>query len=315
MLKVRLHGALSLVLLGLIALVGLPLTIWSDSVFTNGLVAYYPFNGDAKDASGSGNHGTATAATLTVDRFEKANSAYAFDGVSSLITVPDAQSLRIANDITVTCWVKLSKTNLDVRFVGKGGDCGRSYGLWGIWGTGSFWMFQQYPPQGGCVGCQENTASVLPTVEVDRWFQMIGVRSGNISRLYVDGILTEDSDGQAENCSPNTYTGAEPLLIGAPGYIGRPGNQPGLMQGSLDDIRIYNRALSSSEVVQLHASESLPPPVVSRPATATATVVNGFVVGIVVTDGGSGYVEPPLVIISGNGPRNALSVNSVSISW
>ena len=225
-----------------------------QSWLTNGLAAYYPFNGNANDASGSGNHGTVTAAALTVDRLGNPNSAYAFDGVSSFITVPDSPSLRIANDITVVCWLKFSQTNLDVRFVGKGADCGRNYGLWGLWKSG-FWMFQQFPPEGGCVGCQENTASTVPAVQIGRWYQMVGVRSGNVSRLYLDGILLEYADAHPENCSASTYTGNEPLIIGAPGYASPLLN---FMQGSLDEIRIYNRALSSNEVAQLYAIESGP---------------------------------------------------------
>jgi hypothetical protein len=71
-------------------------------------------------------------------------------------------------------------------------------------------------------------------------------------------MLTQDSDGQTVNCSPATYTGDEPLLIGAPGYGGGTGNEPDLMEGSLDDIRLYTRALSSNEVAQLYAIEAGP---------------------------------------------------------
>lgn len=223
--------------------------------FTNGLIAYYPFNGNANDESGNGNNGTVTAATLTVDRFGITNSAYAFDGVSSLITVPNSSSLRIAGDITVACWVNFSANLYRVRLVGKGGDCGRNYGLW--FDIGAYWMFQQFPPEGGCVGCQENTASATPSLVLSKWYHMVGVRSGGFSRLYVDGMLLGDADGHPENCSATTYTGSEPLLIGAPGYSA-PEQGLHFMEGSLDDIRIYNRAISSVEVAQLYALESPP---------------------------------------------------------
>src|SRR5437667_147551 len=102
---------------------------------TNGLVAYYPFSGNANDMSGNGNHGTVIGAILAADRFGNPNSAYAFDGVSSLITVPDSLSLRISNDITVTCWLNFSTNLNEVKLVGRGGDCGRNYGLWLDQGT------------------------------------------------------------------------------------------------------------------------------------------------------------------------------------
>jgi hypothetical protein len=283
---------------------------YSQSFLTNGLVAYYPFNGNANDASGNGNNGTVIGALLTTDRFGAPSAAYAFDGVSSLITVPDSPSLRIANDITVTCWLKFTQTNLDVRFVGKGGDCGRNYGLWGIWGSGTFWMFQQFPPEGGCVGCQENTASTVPPIQIGRWYQMVGVRTGGFSRLYVDGILLEDADGEPENCSATTYTGSEPLLIGAPGYIGAPGNQPNLMQGSIDDIRIYNRALSSSEVVQLYVLEGgfCSP----HRAQAIATLSSDGVTGATMVDNGCGYTNSPSIRIVGGGGSGATAIASMT---
>ena len=52
---------------------------------TNGLVGYWPFNGNANDESGNGNNGTVNGATLTTDRFGNANSAYSFDGVDDYI--------------------------------------------------------------------------------------------------------------------------------------------------------------------------------------------------------------------------------------
>jgi len=70
--------------------------------------------------------------------------------------------------------------------------------------------------------------------------------------------------------------------------------------GCIDDVRIYNRALSQSEVQQLYAYESQPP-CVPHGATATAQVVNGFFVGAAITDGGCGYTNVPLVKIIGSG--------------
>ncbi|WP_316636145.1 leucine-rich repeat domain-containing protein [uncultured Flavobacterium sp.] len=75
---------------------------------TNGLIAYYPFNGNANDTSGNGSNGTVTAATLTSDRFGNSNTAYSFDGVNSYIdavipNIPQNNSLR-----TISGWFKTS---------------------------------------------------------------------------------------------------------------------------------------------------------------------------------------------------------------
>ncbi len=70
----------------------------------SGLVACYPFNANANDATGNGNNGTVNGATLTTDRFGKLNSAYNFNG-SSLISINPAQFKN--QSYTYATWVKL----------------------------------------------------------------------------------------------------------------------------------------------------------------------------------------------------------------
>jgi hypothetical protein len=236
-----------------VALSVLSLSVTAQEWLTNGLVAYFPFNGTAADVSGNGNNGTVSDAVLAVDRFGTPNSAYAFDGVSSFIRVPDSSSLRIANDITVTCWVNFAEPNMAVRLLGKGGYCGKNYGLW--YDQGLSWMFQEFPPEGGCIGGQENTASATPNAVPGQWYQVVGLRSGNVARLYVNGVHVATSPV----CSSSTYVGNESLLIGTPDPADPPSNPPATrMHGSLDDIRIYNRALTSDEVSELYRIEAGP---------------------------------------------------------
>lgn len=68
----------------------------------NGLVACYPFNANAKDESGNGNNGTVNSATLTTDRFGKANSAYNFDGSTQFIEVSANQFQN--NNYSFSIW-------------------------------------------------------------------------------------------------------------------------------------------------------------------------------------------------------------------
>src|SRR5205809_242272 len=78
--------------------------------------------------------------------------------------------------------------------------------------------------------------------------------------------------------------------------------------GSIDEIRIYNRALSSDEVQQLYAFEAIPQNCIGQAATATAIVVNGFLVGINITGSGCGYTNTPSLRIFGGGGTNAEAV-------
>ena len=75
------------------ALLMLTLTCHSQTipsyVPSNGLVGWWPFNGNANDESGLGNNGISSGSTLTSDRFANSNSAYLFDGVNDYIRITD----------------------------------------------------------------------------------------------------------------------------------------------------------------------------------------------------------------------------------
>src|SRR6478735_3642443 len=79
--------------------------ISSAQIPTSGLLGYYPFSGNANDASGNTQHGTVTGASLTVDRFNNSNSAYSFNGTSDFITLP-AATFTTLNIYSYSCWVK-----------------------------------------------------------------------------------------------------------------------------------------------------------------------------------------------------------------
>ena len=89
---------------------------------SNGLIGYWPFNGNANDESGNGNDGTVNGATLTADRFGNANSAYTF-GLGNYIQVPYISALDNLNDFTISLWVKIaglnSNTNCGLVNMGK----------------------------------------------------------------------------------------------------------------------------------------------------------------------------------------------------
>ena len=78
----------------------------------SGLVAWYPFDGNASDMSGNGNHGTVNGATLGTDRHGQIGKAYHFDGVDDWIdfnTVSFDGTLERQNDYSIKIWLKLYK--------------------------------------------------------------------------------------------------------------------------------------------------------------------------------------------------------------
>src|SRR5687767_7692787 len=74
---------------------------------TSGLLAWYPFTGNANDHGPGGHHGAVTGASLTTDRFNAPSCAYLYNGVSDYITVPDHTTLRPQN-FTISSWITFS---------------------------------------------------------------------------------------------------------------------------------------------------------------------------------------------------------------
>src|SRR5256885_16568574 len=73
-----------------------------------GLLAYYPFTGNANDASGNNNNPVFNNATLTSDRFGNAGRAYSFNGIDNYMRIPNSPSLNPANQISICVWVKVA---------------------------------------------------------------------------------------------------------------------------------------------------------------------------------------------------------------
>ena len=77
---------------------------------SEGLVAYYPFNGNANDESGNGNDGTVNGATLTEDRFGNTGSAYGFDGVDDYINKGNLNNIDVSGSVTISVWIYKKST-------------------------------------------------------------------------------------------------------------------------------------------------------------------------------------------------------------
>ena len=81
----------------------------SVAVVVGRLVGYYPFSGNANDASGFNNHGTVSGATLVADRFGNPNNSYAFDGVDDFVRIPVHPTLNFQEAMSVNFWMKVTE--------------------------------------------------------------------------------------------------------------------------------------------------------------------------------------------------------------
>ena len=218
---------------------------------TNGLVAYYPFNGNANDVSGNQNHGIVNGATLTLDRFGNPNAAYDFNGSGNSIQVSNSPSLNPAN-ITLNVWV-YGKVNLvPYQYILQKQTTGSdpyefSYSMIIMKNNpnSSPNSFQSHYGIGDCNHVSGSAIVGNPNKYSDStWIMLTSIIQQNGSqRLYINGVLD------------TTYLGAPFIPCNSPTTQLRIGHawdgDPAWFKGTIDDIRIYNRALTQEEITYL----------------------------------------------------------------
>ena len=262
-----------------------------------GLVAYYPFNGNANDESGNGLAIKNNGAILQKDRFGVEDSSYYFNGTNThMISEEPIKNLEL-KEYTVSIWVR-ANMNEDGGIAGyysTAGSIGNSgYGL-NIVGRRSSESSSRFGFIAGrysAGGVWDYALAELSQSTGLVWKHLVGIRKNGISHIYVDAVQQSGST----SIEPSFHSSSR-LCIGA--------DMLNYVQGDIDDVRIYNRALSETEVKALYNYESQPQPKSPSIATATAQVVNGFVVGAIITDAGNGYVFNPIITITGGGGTGA----------
>lgn len=200
---------------------------------TGNLVAHYPFDGNANDASGNGNNGIVYDATLVPDRRGMPNSSYLFDGNTNYIEVANSASLSFQQSTTMNFWMKIS----------------------------AFYEREQYPMSHGnwenrwkvsisnrrlrwTVKTTAGTKDVDSETELvaDTWYNITTLYSGSDFEVYLNGEL-DGFTSWSGTILPTTIA----LTIGQV----LPNNQSYNFNGVLDDIRIYNFALSVDSIQSL----------------------------------------------------------------
>ena len=202
----------------------------------NGLVAYFPFNGNANDSSGNGNNGIVTNAILTTDRFGKPNSAYNFDGNGDYINCGNKSILNLTGAISISVWVLANNFNTDHGVISKMNASTTSpYGLVTNnnrmrWDIGNEFIFSN-------------------TINSGQWINIISTYDPKtlVKNLYVNGVLSSNGIATKTSIPVNT----DNLYIGA--------HQPSKLttwswDGKIDEVRIYNRVLNSTEIAYLSSN-------------------------------------------------------------
>ncbi len=217
----------------------------TNPIPTNGLLAYYPFDGNTLDVSGNSFHGTNYGATQTTNRFGVPNSAFFFDGINDYVTIPNTYVFNQTGDASMSFWMKKADEAKRTLFWGKNddSDTNRFHVFTGNSGQG--FQFDYRTPTGTL---KIFSGTHMFTVDTNVWTNIVISRSGNTYTFYKNGtVVTSITDS-----SPYlpTSSGTWRISNGIEAFR--------YFYGGLDDICFYNRALSVSDVSLLYNSCSTP---------------------------------------------------------
>jgi hypothetical protein len=214
----------------------------------SGLVGWWPFNGNADDESGNGNNGTVNGATLTADRNGVANQAYSFDGNNFIQT----SNQNLSGSVSFSGWYKMSNFNTpgnDMFYVSHQSPTNDFYS------TNISFGYRSYGGEyGHSTYCSSPLSGYYPTNNhptTNVWHHIACVfENGSYVKMYLDNVLIYINTNVVTNSSQASL----PLLFGGTGtssfyyYIGQ-----------LDDIGIWNRALTDCEIQNLYTTSPAQP--------------------------------------------------------
>lgn len=218
------------------------------SVITEGLIAYYPFDGNAEDYSGHKLHGNENGVEATVGRFNQPNGALSFDGVDDFIEIPQFSDINNSSG-TICFWARIPsgiQRNNNAAVISRRDTIGEGYIL-SIHGTKYYWFDIK------TVFGSESGAYMRTNYWEDQRYLFIAVTfsksidtTSTTFTYYFQGYPTIETQYRFPDRSFSFNNSGMPLFIGKsliPRYS--------YLQGELDDLLIYDRALSDDEILEL----------------------------------------------------------------
>lgn len=208
---------------------------------TDGLIAYWTFKGSAQDVSNNGHNGQESGVTVAADRFGEPNTSYLFDGDNDYVNI--GSDLKISFPISFSFWIKTKEVKgqaiilLDdnpYAYYGPRMELGGLNEIGMTYGSGAGW----------------NSASRhtiwSEKIPVNKWTHIIGtIDANNQMNIFINGQSKPESYIYNGNGGAMAYSSS-------PGSIGKFDLFPDLnFNGNIDDIRIYNKVLTESEILNL----------------------------------------------------------------
>ncbi len=207
------------------------------SAFSNGLVGHWTFDGpdminNVADVSGNGNTGYLNGQTATTTVIGKVGQALEFDGVNDYV---DTGITTTLTNFTVATWVKGIATPASGD---SSGPVHKEKNFQVVWDhNNSTFRGAAALSVGGSW-----YAAKFSTLNADTWYYLVATYDGETLNAYTDGVLTTSNTSPSGDASAET----KPLVLGKHAAVSN------YWPGTIDDVRIYNRALSAGEVLKLY---------------------------------------------------------------
>ena len=207
----------------------------TDGVGAEGLVSYWKFDEGSGTIAGDytgPNQGDISGATWTTGEVD---GALSFDGMDDYIEIPDAANLDITGDIALEAWINVAApgSNYDgIITKSSGGEATQSvYALMQSAGSNAYYFAAS---DGSTIHSTGNTAAL----STGTWHHLVGVKNSTHVSIFVDGVLANSKEAVFA-----MHTNNEPVRIGRLARYG-------YFSGKIDEVAIYNRALTAEEIQQ-----------------------------------------------------------------
>lgn len=211
-----------------------------------GLIAYYPFNNNANDESGNGHNGQINGSVPFVQG--KYGNGVSFNGSgANFIRIPHNSQLNFVGSFSICAWISTTDTTTPAHVISKGRDINSAYAIAG--GGKAIYFNNSYNNGGG--------VRYYGSFPYNEWHFVVGVINVQAGKVeyYYDGVKSAESN--LGSVQPNITTDY-PLILGRHfTYINGGSDYPYPFKGKLDEARLYNRALTQSEVSRLYLNQSI----------------------------------------------------------
>jgi len=199
---------------------------------SNGLVGFWPFTGNANDISSNANNGVASNVVLSTDRFGNSNQAYIFNGTNSAVTIPSSASLQVSA-VTISAWININAANSNYWYpvVSKSN-------------TTAPGNFSVVVATDKIIGNLNTSHASMPQSLITKaaWHHIAFTKTATATKFYINGVLVQNTITSTTGAFNSTL----PVIIGQ--------DSPGQLEvsyGKIDDVGIWNRELTATEISTL----------------------------------------------------------------